>query len=157
MPDDDQADRGSLRWIVCRQGDDGNRFEVERLRSRAEAQKVAATLEARGHRQTYWIEDPVGWSDLVCEILTVGVSPTPSRAQLVSALADARRQLVERGHGDNVGASLDDARVRGGLFENAATLAALETFPDRRNAIAAAYVGRHPERHDLLARLMSHL
>jgi len=42
-------------WVVWRQGDDGHPFEVARLSSRAEALKLAATMEARGHRQTYWI------------------------------------------------------------------------------------------------------
>lgn len=82
---------GLLRWVVYSQGDDGNRFEVERLKSRAEALEVAASMEALGHRQTYWVEDPTGWTDLICDILSGGVSPTPSRAQLVSALAAARR------------------------------------------------------------------
>jgi hypothetical protein len=42
------------RWVVWRQGDDGNPFEVVRLRSRAKAEELAATMEARGHHQTYW-------------------------------------------------------------------------------------------------------
>ena len=42
-------------WVVWRQGDDGNPFEVARLSSRTEAEVLAATMEARGHRQTYWI------------------------------------------------------------------------------------------------------
>jgi hypothetical protein len=42
-------------WVVWRQGDDGNPFEVARLSSRTKAEELAATMEARGHRQTYWI------------------------------------------------------------------------------------------------------
>jgi hypothetical protein len=42
-------------WVVWRQGDDGNPFEVGRLSSRAEADELASALEARGHRQTYWV------------------------------------------------------------------------------------------------------
>jgi hypothetical protein len=43
------------RWIVWRQDDNGNRFEVVRKDSRAEAEEVAAAMEARGHKQTYWV------------------------------------------------------------------------------------------------------
>ncbi|MCO8271789.1 hypothetical protein M1L60_14420 [Actinoplanes sp. TRM 88003] len=43
------------RWIVWRQDDNGNRFEVVRKDSRAAADEVAATLEARGHKQLYWV------------------------------------------------------------------------------------------------------
>jgi hypothetical protein len=49
---DQEADR---RWVVWRQGDDGNPFEVDRFDSRAEAEALAATMQARGHRQTYWV------------------------------------------------------------------------------------------------------
>jgi hypothetical protein len=42
-------------WVVWRQGDDGNPFEVARLGSRTQAQELADRLEARGHRQTYWV------------------------------------------------------------------------------------------------------
>jgi len=42
-------------WVVWRQGDDGHPFEVARLGSRTEARDLAATMEARGHRQTYWV------------------------------------------------------------------------------------------------------
>jgi hypothetical protein len=40
-------------WVVCRQDNNGNRFEVARLESRADAETLAARLEARGHRQIY--------------------------------------------------------------------------------------------------------
>jgi hypothetical protein len=43
------------RWIVWRQDDNGNRFEVARKDSRAEAEGLAATMEARGHKQLYWV------------------------------------------------------------------------------------------------------
>ena len=42
-------------WIVWRQDDNGNRYEVARRASRAEAEDLAATMEARGHKQTYWV------------------------------------------------------------------------------------------------------
>ncbi|GAA5199534.1 hypothetical protein GCM10023322_75330 [Rugosimonospora acidiphila] len=46
---------GSGGWTVWRQDDNGNRYEVSRHDSRPEADSVAATMEARGHRQTYWV------------------------------------------------------------------------------------------------------
>jgi hypothetical protein len=42
-------------WAVWRQDDNGNRFEVARYGSKAEAAEHAADLESRGHRQTYWV------------------------------------------------------------------------------------------------------
>ncbi|GGR76748.1 hypothetical protein GCM10010169_21150 [Micromonospora fulviviridis] len=45
--------RGS--WTVWRQDDNGNRYVVSRHGTRAEADSVAATMEARGHKQTYWV------------------------------------------------------------------------------------------------------
>jgi hypothetical protein len=46
-----------VRWIVWRQDDNGHRFEVVRKDSRAEAEEVAAAMEARGHKQTYWVAE----------------------------------------------------------------------------------------------------
>ncbi|MER7002715.1 hypothetical protein ABT297_06675 [Dactylosporangium sp. NPDC000555] len=40
-------------WVVLRQGDDGERYEVARLESRSDADSVVAALEARGHLQRY--------------------------------------------------------------------------------------------------------
>jgi hypothetical protein len=42
-------------WTVMRQGDDGNPVEVRRFASREEAEALAAELEARGHKQVYWV------------------------------------------------------------------------------------------------------
>ncbi|WP_354642159.1 SPOR domain-containing protein [Kitasatospora camelliae] len=41
---------------VMRQDDNGNRYRVAGGMSRAEAEDLAATLEARGHKQLYWVE-----------------------------------------------------------------------------------------------------
>jgi hypothetical protein len=51
------ADTGSAdrRWIVWRQDDNGNRYVVQRFAARAEAEARASELEARGHRQMYWV------------------------------------------------------------------------------------------------------
>jgi hypothetical protein len=42
-------------WVVWRQDDHGNRFEVARHDSRDAAQEHADELERRGHKQTYWV------------------------------------------------------------------------------------------------------
>jgi hypothetical protein len=42
-------------WVVWRQDDNGNRVEVARFDSRADAEALAAEFDARGHRQTYWV------------------------------------------------------------------------------------------------------
>lgn len=41
---------------VMRQDDNGNRFVVAKGLDRAEARRLAAELEARGHKQLYWVE-----------------------------------------------------------------------------------------------------
>nr|WSX49978.1 SPOR domain-containing protein [Streptomyces sp. NBC_00974] len=45
-----------LPWLVIREDDNGNRYRVGRYATRAEAQKVADSLEDGGHKQLYWIE-----------------------------------------------------------------------------------------------------
>jgi hypothetical protein len=56
-----QSDFGRS-WSVYRQDDNGNQFVVERGLARQAAAVLAATLEARGHKQLYWIE-PDNYSD----------------------------------------------------------------------------------------------
>jgi len=48
------------RWTVWRQDDNGNRFEVARKDSRDAAERLAAELEARGHKQLYWVAGTAG-------------------------------------------------------------------------------------------------
>ncbi|MFE4971830.1 SPOR domain-containing protein [Kitasatospora sp. NPDC056651] len=43
-------------YRVMRQDDNGNRFVVARDLDRAEARRLAAEFEARGHKQMYWVE-----------------------------------------------------------------------------------------------------
>ena len=43
-------------WAVHRQDDNGNRFVVRAGLDREEAMRLASELEARGHKQLYWIE-----------------------------------------------------------------------------------------------------
>ena len=45
-----------LPWLVIRQDDNGNRYRVGRYATRDEAQKVADSLDDRGHKQLYWVE-----------------------------------------------------------------------------------------------------
>ncbi|MFJ2187662.1 SPOR domain-containing protein [Kitasatospora sp. NPDC087861] len=47
-------------YRVMRQDDNGNRFLVATGLERAEAQRLAAEFEARGHKQLYWVETDPG-------------------------------------------------------------------------------------------------
>jgi hypothetical protein len=63
MADDERGAANSGRpdlWIVWRQDDNGNRFEVARKDSRLEAEDLAAAMEARGHKQMYWVAKAPG-------------------------------------------------------------------------------------------------
>ncbi|MFE4250019.1 SPOR domain-containing protein [Streptomyces sp. NPDC056910] len=46
----------TLVWLVIRQDDNGNRYRVGRYATRAEAQKIADSLDDRGRKQLYWVE-----------------------------------------------------------------------------------------------------
>jgi hypothetical protein len=48
------------RWIVWRQDDNGHQFEVAWKDSRADAEELAAAMEARGHKQLYWVAKAEG-------------------------------------------------------------------------------------------------
>jgi hypothetical protein len=48
------------QWIVWRQDDNGNQFEVARKAARADAEELAAVMEARGHKQLYWVAKAPG-------------------------------------------------------------------------------------------------
>lgn len=43
---------------MWRQDDNGNRYVVSRHETQAEAASVAADMEARGHKQVYWVAGP---------------------------------------------------------------------------------------------------
>ena len=49
---------GAKGWTVWRQDDNGNRYVVSRHDTQAEAESVAAEMEARGHKQVYWVAGP---------------------------------------------------------------------------------------------------
>jgi len=48
--------RGNGEWIVLRQDDNGNVFVVSEHLAEAPARRHAAELEARAHKQIYWVE-----------------------------------------------------------------------------------------------------
>lgn len=50
------ADVGDTEWEVHRQDDNGNQFVVETGLSRDEADRLAALLESRAHKQLYWVK-----------------------------------------------------------------------------------------------------
>jgi L-amino acid N-acyltransferase YncA len=53
----DATDAGPAdRWAVWRTDDTGNSFLVRDRLSREEAARLAAEFEARGHKQTYWLQ-----------------------------------------------------------------------------------------------------
>ncbi|MFD5698367.1 SPOR domain-containing protein [Streptomyces lasiicapitis] len=45
-----------LPWLVIRQDDNGNRYRVGRYATKAEAQKIADSLDDRGDEKLYWVE-----------------------------------------------------------------------------------------------------
>ncbi|MFB7735382.1 SPOR domain-containing protein [Streptomyces sp. NPDC056112] len=45
----------TLPWLVVRQDDNGNRYSVGRYATRAEAQKIAESLDGPD-TQLYWVE-----------------------------------------------------------------------------------------------------
>ncbi|MGV9423931.1 SPOR domain-containing protein [Streptomyces sp. NPDC003656] len=45
-----------LPWIVIRQDDNGNTYRVGRYATRAEAERIADSLDGHGRRQLYWVE-----------------------------------------------------------------------------------------------------
>lgn len=57
MPPQDILDpSGATHWTVQRQDDNGNRFIVATGLTREQAEQLAASFEARGHKQLYWVE-----------------------------------------------------------------------------------------------------
>lgn len=56
MADTGGKDEGRS-WLVWRQDDNGNHFEVGRSPSRADAEALASEMEARGHKQLYWVAE----------------------------------------------------------------------------------------------------
>ncbi|MEU5955750.1 SPOR domain-containing protein [Streptomyces sp. NPDC047525] len=45
-----------LPWLVIRQDDNGNRYRVGRYATKAEAEKMADSLDEHGNQKLYWVE-----------------------------------------------------------------------------------------------------
>lgn len=45
-----------LPWLVIRQDDNGNRYRVGRYATKAEAQRIADSLDGRGSERLYCVE-----------------------------------------------------------------------------------------------------
>ncbi|WP_018544283.1 hypothetical protein [Streptomyces sp. LaPpAH-108] len=45
-----------LPWIVIRQDDNGNTYRVGRYATRAEAERIADSLDGDGRKRLYWVE-----------------------------------------------------------------------------------------------------
>ncbi|MEU6978454.1 SPOR domain-containing protein [Streptomyces sp. NPDC046371] len=45
-----------LPWLVIRQDDNGNRYRVGQYATKDEAQRIADSLDDRGHQQLYSVE-----------------------------------------------------------------------------------------------------
>ena len=43
-------------WLLLRQDDNGNRYEMARFATREAAEHAAAEFQARGHKQLYYVE-----------------------------------------------------------------------------------------------------
>jgi hypothetical protein len=52
----------TLPWLVVRRDDNGKSYRVGRYATRAEAQKIADSLDSRGPERLYWVEK-VGQSE----------------------------------------------------------------------------------------------
>ncbi len=44
-----------MSWRVIRQDDNGNEYVIAETATRAEAEEIAATFEARAHKQIYTV------------------------------------------------------------------------------------------------------
>jgi hypothetical protein len=49
-------------WCVKRLDDNGNEFVLRTGLTREEAERLAAEYQARGHKQSYWVERSGGQS-----------------------------------------------------------------------------------------------
>lgn len=56
MPNTKPEESDSPSWTVWRIDDNGNRFEVARHLTQAEAESLVEEFTRRGHKQLYWSE-----------------------------------------------------------------------------------------------------
>jgi hypothetical protein len=89
--------------------------------------------------------------------LGAGMTPTPAAAQLVSVLATARRSVAAlQSRGEPLYEWLNsECRLRG-VRENAATLATMEV-PGMRDQTAHQYRQAHPDRAEIVTRMLRYL
>lgn len=52
----------SPSWWLWRMDDNGGKFRVASFQTRGEAEQQLQTMEARGHKQSYWVNCEVGAS-----------------------------------------------------------------------------------------------
>ncbi|MEU9604858.1 SPOR domain-containing protein [Streptomyces sp. NPDC048057] len=50
------SDSTALTWLVIRQDDNGNRYRVGQYATEDEAQRIADSLDVKGHKQLYHVE-----------------------------------------------------------------------------------------------------
>ncbi|MGE0430641.1 MAG: hypothetical protein AB7K09_04475 [Planctomycetota bacterium] len=51
---------GVVTWLLRRQDDNGNMFEIGRYATREEAEQACREFNARGHKQHYWVDEERG-------------------------------------------------------------------------------------------------
>ena len=89
--------------------------------------------------------------------LAAGMAPAPATAQLVSALANARRAVAANlSQGLPVGEWMQSEIRFRGIRENAAILAALE-IPEMREPVATRFRQEYPERENILDEILAYL
>ena len=89
--------------------------------------------------------------------LSAGMVPAPATAQLVSALANARRSVAARRSQEGSVSEWLESEVRlRGIRENAAVLAVLET-PEMRERVALEFRQQHPDREHVLNQMLAYL
>ena len=52
-----EPDMPANHWQLKRQDDYGNQYVIAIFESKEQASKMMADYEAKGHKQTYWIEE----------------------------------------------------------------------------------------------------
>jgi hypothetical protein len=95
--------------------------------------------------------------DALIAFMGSGLAASPTKAQLVSALATARKSIaaLQARHQNVDGWLSSEVRLRG-IRENAATVAALE-IPELRDRVATNYRREHPDRIKVLDTLLNSL
>lgn len=83
-------------WTLWRQDDNGASAVIERFETREDAAEKLAALEARGHKQFYWIEGESGCADSIdMSYLTAGCYTAWGEKIAALTLADVDRIFQE--------------------------------------------------------------